>query len=51
MVLKMADKHAGPVALGLALVLGAAVLSGCGEKQTELGQGGSEISGSAARRG
>lgn len=51
MVLKMADKHAGPVALGLALVLGAAVLSGCGEKQTELGQGGSEISGSAGPQG
>lgn len=51
MVLKMAGKRAKLSAVGLVLVLGLAALSGCSEKQTELGQGGSEISGSAGPQG
>lgn len=37
--------------LGLLLLGGAALLVGCGKKQTELGEGGSEISGSAGPQG
>ncbi|SDM21005.1 Curli biogenesis system outer membrane secretion channel CsgG [Oryzisolibacter propanilivorax] len=42
--------HARPHAVGM-LLLVAALLTGCGEKKTELGQGGSVVSGSAGPAG
>ena len=43
--------HSAGRALGLSILCGAALLAGCGKKQTELGEGGSEISGSAGPQG
>lgn len=43
--------HSASRALGLSVLCGAALLAGCGKKQTELGEGGSEISGSAGPQG
>ena len=43
--------HSASRALGLSILCGAALLAGCGKKQTELGEGGSEISGSAGPQG